>query len=195
MHRTRGDHFILALASSYTTDSRGMVATRFCLRQSSCRNEDGGEAPWRKTQVETEGHRQKRHESLEDQGGMSHWQGTMERLRQDPLPRTTRGRRKLRKTHYPGWCIRTSNRHVRPRTVVEVFVLVAPQRVHDLSDQMKQVWIVVSRLVQVAAHHVVPPRQLKHHTTNVTHLTVRRISTSVRTYVIHQLGLDPCPII
>ena len=39
---------------------------------SSCRNEDGGEDPYRKTHVEMEGYGQERHESLEHQGGMGH---------------------------------------------------------------------------------------------------------------------------
>ena len=43
--------------------------------QNSCSIEDVGEAPWRQTQVETEGFCAKRHESLEYQGGIGCPQG------------------------------------------------------------------------------------------------------------------------
>ena len=42
------------------------------IRLSSCRNEDGGEAPQRKTKVEVGGYGQEGHECLEHQGGMGH---------------------------------------------------------------------------------------------------------------------------
>ena len=44
-----------------------------------------------------EKHCQKGPESLEHQGGMGHYQGTMERYMQYPLPRTWRRRRNVRK--------------------------------------------------------------------------------------------------
>ena len=53
---------------------------------SSCANEDGLEAPWRKTQVEMEGHYRKGYESLEAQGITG--QGEMERFLQYPLLHT-----------------------------------------------------------------------------------------------------------
>ena len=55
------------------------------------------EAPYSKTEVEVEIYCQEGPESLEHQGGMGHWQGTMERSLQDQLPNTGRRRQKVRK--------------------------------------------------------------------------------------------------
>ena len=101
-------------SDSYEKEKAGVVRPRQEKRrnrehQSGCRNEDGGEEPQRTTTTEVEGHGQERHESVEYQGGVGHRPWEMEKFVQDPLPRTGRRRRKVRKGEKVLWAKMSSS--------------------------------------------------------------------------------------